>query len=486
MRDSPTDALVGRVWRDTLPWEFLTALTEIGDRLGGGPGERRAANLLVEAFEHATADPTIEPFSIQRWHRGTTSLTVRVPAADSGDHDATDVTGTDDSGDHDDPAEPAGSGGSGESPFAREESIERSFEASALPYSPAGKVRGRLVDVGSGTPAEIDAADVKGAIAVTGTTTPSGQRYVHRMEKFGHAVESGALGVCFANHVPGQLPPTGSLTFDLEADAPGAGVSAETGAWLREYAGRGGEATLEVEARTEAGTSRNVVGTIGPDTEEEIVVLAHYDAHDVAEGALDNGCGVAVLVTAARLLAGFDLDRTIRVVATSCEELGLVGAETLADALDPDRIKAVVNIDGAGRFRDLQAIAHGSTDLGALVTHVLNDAGHPLALEPSPHPYSDHWPFLRAGVPTVQFHSERPGSSGQWERGWTHTRADTREKADPRDLREHAILIALFVRELTREAVAIDRVPPAETRERLREAGAEPGMRAAGIWPEEW
>jgi Zn-dependent M28 family amino/carboxypeptidase len=481
MRDRSVDALVGRAWRDTFSWEFLTALTEIGDRLGGGPGERRAADLLIEAFEHANADPAIEPFSMQRWQRGKTSLTVRVPAADGEDQGAADATGK-----HNDSAGSTGSGGSSENPFTREESIERSFEVSALPYSPAGDVRGRLVDVGNGTPAEIDAADLEGAIAVTGMTTPSGQRYVHRMEKFGHAVESGAVGVLFANHVPGQLPPTGSLTFDLEADAPGVGVSAETGAWLREYAGQGGEATLAVEARTEAGTSRNVVGTLGPDTEEEIVVLAHYDAHDVAEGALDNGCGVAVLVTAARLLAGFDLDRTIRVVATSCEELGLIGAEALADSLALDRVKAVVNIDGAGRFRNLQAITHGSEDLGELVTGVLDDAGHPLALETSPHPYSDHWPFLRAGVPTVQFHSERPGSSGQWERGWTHTRADTREKADPRDLREHAILIALFLGELASEGVTIDRVPPVETRARLREAGAEPGMRAAGVWPEKW
>jgi len=482
MRETSIDAVVGRAWCDDFPWDFLTALTEIGDRSGGGPGERRAADLLVEALESADADPTIEPFEMRRWHRGGASLSVRVPADNPSDPDGSDDAGGpdghdgfDDAGDSDRATR-----------FARGESIERSFETYALPYSPAGEVRGRLVDVGDGTPDEIDRANLQGAIAVTGTTTPPGQRYVHRMETFGHAIEAGAVGVIFVNHVPGQLPPTGSLKFDLEADAPGVGVSAETGAWLREYANRDGDAVLDVDASTEGGTSRNVSGTLGPDSDEEVVVLAHYDAHDVAEGALDNGCGAAVLVAVARLLARFDLDTRVRVVATSCEELGLIGAETLADSLDLDRVKTVVNIDGAGRFRDLRALTHGSEGLSDLVTRVLDDAGHPLVLEASPHPYSDHWPFLRAGVPALQFHSERPNATGQWERGWTHTRADTREKVDRRNLREHAILAALVVRELASGDVEIDRVPPAETRERLGEAGAEPGMRAARIWPDDW
>lgn len=473
MRANAVDAHVGRAWRDDFPWRLLTALTEIDSRLGGSAGERRAADLVVDAFEKSGADPAIEPFPMRRWHRGEASLSVRVSeSALGGEGDR----GGDDGNEGDDEGNPIGE--------AR--AMERSFETAALPYSPAGTVRGALVDVGDGTPAEIDAADLDGKVAVTGTETPAGRRYVHRMEKFGHAIDGGAVGVIFTNHVPGQLPPTGSLKFDLEAAAPGVGVSAETGAWLREYAERGCEATLAVDASTNDGTGHNVVGELGPDTDEEILLLAHYDAHDVAEGALDNGCGISVLAAAARLLSRFDLDTRIRIVATSGEELGLVGAEALARSLDLDRVKGVVNVDGAGRFRDLKAITHGSADLETVATRVLDDAGQPLVVDSAPHPYSDHWPFLRAGAPALQFHSERPGSSGQWDRGWTHTRADTRDKVDPRNLREHSILVSLVVRELASEAVEIDRVPPETTRERLREAGAEPGMRAAGVWPAKW
>ncbi|NIS35242.1 MAG: M28 family peptidase, partial [Actinobacteria bacterium] len=61
------------------------------------------------------------------------------------------------------------------------------------------------------------------------------------------------------------------------------------------------------------GESVNVHGTLGPDTDEEVVVLAHHDGHDVAEGALDNAAGVAVLLGAARILADLELGCRVRV-----------------------------------------------------------------------------------------------------------------------------------------------------------------------------
>jgi len=453
---------VGRTWHDERPWEFLTRLTEIDNRMGGHPGERRGADLVAGALTDAGADPEIESFEMWRWTRGRTALGVHVERADR--------------------------------------PVERSFEAVALPYSPPGEVRAELADVGYGTPKEIDETDVSGKVVVASTDTPPDrERFVHRMEKYGHAAAAGASAFVFANHVPGQLPPTGSLKFDGEAAIPGVGVSRETGAWLTDYADEDAQAAVSVDATTERGTSQNVVGTLGPatdgesdgkaDTEageeadEEVVLLAHYDAHDVAEGALDNGCGIATVVTAARLLAGFDLDCRVRVAGVGCEEVGLMGASALADALDPDSVRAVVNVDGAGRHRNLKAYTHGSDDLRELVTEVCDDAGQPVSFEETPHPYSDHWPFLRRGVPALQLHSE-PEDGGERGRGWGHTTADTRDKADVRNLRDHAVLTALLVVELTRADVA--RLDVDELADELRGANAEKGMRAGDIWPDEW
>ena len=472
-------ALAGRAFADPFPWRFLSRIAEIPNRLGGSPGEHRAAELTHVALP---GTPTVEEFPTQRWVRGRTDLTVAVDRSDG--------------------------------------TVEREFEAIALPYSPGGTVEAPLVDVGYGTQAAIEAAALDGCVAVASTDSPADGRFVHRMEKFGHAVDAGAAAFLFVNHVPGQLPPTGSLRFggtpsDVElgtADAgaasiPGVGVSRETGDWLTDYAttpGAPATARLRVEATTEPGESRNVLTHLGPDTDERVVLVAHLDAHDIAEGALDNGAGLTVAVTAARLLAAVaddpaapdsGLERGVTVAAVGCEETGLLGAEALADRLDAavglDRVHAVCNVDGGGRARDLRAFTHGAEAMESVAREVTDAVGVPLHLERTPHSFSDHWPFLRAGVPALQLHSRSPPAGGPGEgpggprgRGYTHTRADTRDKVDRRDLRSHAVLTALLVRELTRRD--LPRRAPEAVAADLREASAEPGMRAAGVWPERW
>ncbi|NKE36702.1 M28 family peptidase [Natronococcus sp. JC468] len=448
-RSDPTTArTLGRAWADDRPWELLTRLTALPRRMGGSPGERRAAEIVSDALDEAgVADVRIDEFPMQHWQRGTTEFAV------------TDV-------------DDALAG-------------ERSFEAIALPYCPPGDLEGPLVDVGYGTPEEIDEVDLQGGIAVASTTTPSDRRFVHRMEKFGHAAAAGAEAFVFANHVSGQLPPTGALRFDAEAAIPGVGVSAETRDWLAEYAERDARARLRVDAATTDGSSRNVHGTLGPETDEELLVLAHYDAHDVAEGALDNGCGIATVVGAASILADLEdaLECRVRIAGVGSEELGLLGAEALAADLDLESVRAVVSVDGAGRFRNLTVLSHASEPLATLAEDVAESVGQPIGHDRDPHPFSDHWPFLRAGVPAVQLHSE-PTDGGERGRGWTHTAADTRDKVDPRNLREHSMLTALLVRELTR--TEIPRVSADELRERFEAQNYVAGMRAADVWPSTW
>ncbi|WP_416840118.1 M28 family peptidase [Haloferax sp. DFSO52] len=431
-----------RTWTDDRPWEFLTRLTAVGDRMAGSDGDARAAAIVADAFRDAgVRDVEYDPFEMASWSRGETTLELTAPD-------------------------------------------ERTFEAIALPYAPAAAVSGPLVDVGYGTPAEIDDYDVEGAIVVASTTTPEGGRFIHRVEKFNYAIDSGAKGFVFVNHVPGQLPPTGTLRYDEEAVAPAVGVSKETGAWLTDYAKRGGAARLTIDASTEPGESRNVVGRVGPDTDRELVFCAHYDAHDIAEGALDNGCGIATVVTAARILASMDLDCGVRVVGVGAEELGLTGAEHLVETLDVDRVAAVVNVDGAGRFRNMVAMTHASDAMADVVETVSDELGHPIRVESEPHPFSDQWPFVRAGVPSVQLHSD----SGERGRGWGHTHADTRDKVDDRNIREHAMMTALLVRTLAVET-ATDTIPRLDGDELVaafQEAEFETGMKAAGIWPTDW
>jgi Zn-dependent M28 family amino/carboxypeptidase len=366
--------------------------------------------------------------------------------------------------------------------------VGRELNAVALPYSPAADLEAPLVDCGYGTPDELEAVEVQGHIAIVeqGGDSP---RHVHRMEKFGHAAVAGAEAFVLVNDTEGGLPVTGTLRFGKEAAIPGIGVSSETGERLRRYAASDGTATLQIDASTTDATARNVLATTSGNgrTEETVLVVGHYDAHDVGEGALDNGCGIAVVVETARLLAELDLSTDVTFAAVSCEEIGLLGSQALADSLVSE-VRAVVNVDGAGRARNLKAYTHTSEDIESVVKRVAEAADQPLPRIDRPHPYSDHWPFLRRGIPSLQLHSEPADANAPWgPRGKpiVHTRADTLDKVEFRDVREHAGLAALLIRELTTGA-APPRVDTDHLADRLRATGAEPGMRAADVWPAGW
>jgi Zn-dependent M28 family amino/carboxypeptidase len=439
---------MGRAATDAFPGRFLERLTDVGNRMGGHPGERRAAELVASALADAGAEPREVSFPVTRWTRGSADL-VASSSVDASDH-------------------------------------RRAFETVGLPYTPPGDVEAPLVDAGRGTPDELDEVDVSGGIVLARQGSP-GPRHVHRMEKYGHAVAAGAEAFVLVNDTPGGLPVTGTLRFGEPGAVPAVGLSREAGERLGRYADSGASARLRVEASTDEASARNVVGELGPDTDECVVLLAHLDAHDLGEGALDNGCGLAVAVEATRLLADRSPERRVVVAGVSCEETGLLGSRALADSLDLDAVHAVVNVDGAGRARNLKAYTFGSDAVERVARETVAGVEQPLAVEHRPHPYSDHWPFLRAGVPALQLHSEPPDDDGSWgPRGLpvAHTRADTLDKVDLRNVREHAGLCALLVDALSRSD--LPRIDAGTLADRLREVDAEAGMRAAGIWPDGW
>ena len=82
----------------------------------------------------------------------------------------------------------------------------------------------------------------------------------------------------------------------------------------------------------------------------------------------------------------------------------------------------------------------------------------------------------------MQLHSD----TAERGRGWGHTRADTRDKVDDRNLREHGMLAALLIAEFAAPARSPGRLASETLAEAFREADFETGMRAAGLWPAGW
>jgi Zn-dependent M28 family amino/carboxypeptidase len=428
---------IGETFTSRVGWRHLERLVDIGNRMAGSEGEHEAAAATREALAGVGArDAHLDPFDIQGWVRG--SSTVR-----------------------------AG---------------ETSQACIALPRSPAGEVTGELVDVGHGLPGSFD-RDLAGAVVMAASDVPDWyDRVLHRREKYYHAVEAGAAAFVFRNHYDGCLAATGSVgTAEAPiGEVPAVGVSKEVGARLsRRWEGE--DVTVTVECATPDATSRNVHADLGPETDEAVLLSSHVDAHDIAEGASDNGAGTAMVLEVVRALAAreSDLETRVHVVVFGAEEVGLVGSAHDAARRPRDEVKAVVNCDGVGVGRTLKLLAHGFDALETAAESVADEFGHPVVTSPELGPHSDHWPYVQWGVPGYHVTSE----TGDEGRGWGHTRADTLDKLEVRTLREQAVLLAELVVHLAAADVDVAHRAPEDVAAQLEREGLAEGMRVTGDWP---
>ena len=433
---------IGDTFASDAGWSHLEALVDGGHRMAGTDGERRGLELTRDALADAGArDARIEEFDIQGWERGDSAIR------------------------------------------AGDETVAAGMHACiALPRSPSGEATGEFVDLGYGVPEDFE-ADLDGQVAMVSSDTPdSVDRFVHRREKYYRAVEAGAAAFVFANHVEGTLPPTGSVgTADAPVgDIPAVGVSKEAGARLARRR-EGDELTVAVDCETPDATSGNAVAELGPDTDDYLVDSSHVDAHDIADGAVDNGAGTATIVEVANALAAREgeLDRRVRFVAFGAEEVGLVGSSLYAAKVDPDRVAAVVNVDSNVFGRTLRLDHHGFDALEAAAERVSDRFDHPISLGEELVPHSDHWPFVERGIPGYMISGETEGRG----RGWGHTGADTLDKLESRNLREQAILLTELVVELADGSVTAARRDRDGLAAALEREGKATGMKITGDWP---
>ncbi|MFW5911423.1 MAG: M28 family peptidase [Halolamina sp.] len=438
--------LVGDAYTSTHTWELLCDLVDIDNRMPGQDGEAEGATLVRDAFErHGLADAAITEFEIPGWWRGDCSLTVA---------------------------------------HERSHTFDRSHQLVELPGTPSGDVGGELVDVGYGLPEDFEDADLEGKIAMASSLTPDDYgRWIHRAEKYGAAAKAGAVGFLFYNHIEGCLPPTGSIG---DADGPGpipaVGVSKEVGDRLVRYCEDGAvSADLAVDCRNEPSQSRNISAVVGPDTDEEVLLTAHVDAHDVGEGANDNGVGTVLVSEVGRLLAEIedDLETRVRLLVFGAEEVGLFGAYHWVETHDHDQVKCIVNIDGAGYSRNLAVYTHGFDAIGDAFREVSDELGVPIEVDDGIRPHSDHWPFVQEGIAGAQARSTSEGSG----RGWGHTHGDTLDKLDQRDLRDLTVALAAGVVKLADTDRTVEHKPVSAIRDATVEQGYEEGMRNTGSWP---
>ncbi len=163
--------------------------------------------------------------------------------------------------------------------------------------------------------------------------------------------------------------------------------------------------TVKVDADSGRRTTRNVVGEIGPEDAERVVMAgAHLDSVLPGPGINDNGSGVAAVLEVAEQLAGEQRDpgTAFRFGFWAAEEIGLVGSRRYVTRLsraERRRIKAYINLDMVGTPEETIAVYVGVRPAGRAIEAALR-AGLPKgAREEDLGGASDHASFANAGIP---------------------------------------------------------------------------------------
>lgn len=423
---------------------FLETLTDtVGGRVTGSPQCRAASDLILAALKRAGYDGArFEEYALEsRWARGPAEGRVVSP-------------------------------------------VEQAIHVGSYAWVPgtAGEVRATLVDLGAPVSSDLTlpAERIHGAaVLVDPQKVGSDPSFVMRAVIARRLARAGASAMLIPSDKPHRMLYTSAYGFYPRGPLPVLSVAREDALLLRRLLAKGA-VTLALDVRNRFDTAtyreRNVVADLrGSASPEEIVLVgAHYDSWDPAQGANDDGSGVAAVLDAARILKSLNVAprRTIRFAFFSGEEEGVLGSRAYVAAHEKelDRLRAVLVMDeGAQAPRGIQT--HGRKD----VTNSLAKVLAPLApfgatgLSLDATFDQDHAPFLAAGVPAFTLWVD-PGEYDVHH----HAITDTFDKVDPRMLAIDTAVLAIAARALADAAEPIGRrLSPAETAELLKTTGVE-------------
>ncbi|MDP1988609.1 M28 family peptidase [Phenylobacterium sp.] len=205
---------------------------------------------------------------------------------------------------------------------------------------------------------------------------------------------------------------------------------------------------FEVDARQII--SQNVVaeepGSEWPD--ERILYTSHWDhlgvgapdasGDTIYNGAVDNAAGIGAVIEIARAFAqGPAPKRSVGFLLVTAEEKGLLGSEYYAaNPLYPlETTVAVLNLDApspAGPAKDFSAAGDAASQLQDML--IAKGEAQGRTFKPDPRPEagsffrSEHFPFVRAGVPAISFRSGQDLVEGGLEAGQAWSRDYTAEQ----------------------------------------------------------
>ncbi len=287
-----------------------------------------------------------------------------------------------------------------------------------------------------------------------------------------------------------HLTHTGALGFDTYYDIPVVSMIAEDQQQIERFLDQGKNVRIHINVQNQVTSgpvdSANVVGEIrGSEHPEQVIVVGgHLDSWDLADGATDDGCGVATTLGAAKAikLSGFKPKRTIRFVLFTGEEQGLLGSlaytRTHKDELS-NHVAAVVLDNGQGPVVRLNL--GGRDDLVPAVKKFADSVKGFGELDVDDRTVfgTDAGPFILAGLPGINMGQDSP------EYKYTHHSAvDTFDKVKADMMVRDSTMMALTSFWIADRPERLASPWPADkTAKMLVEKQQDQFLKAFGLWP---
>ncbi len=415
-----------QAYNSNLTQDLIISLTsEVGHRLAGTENDVKGrewakARMLELGFDRVWEEPV--PFRV--WHRGDASL--RMTAPFSHDNFAITALGT--------------SIGTPEGGITAE--IVQFDEYKDLVAAPPNSLNGKI-------------AYISFRMEATGLR---GYGYAGQARRMGAvaAAKAGASALIIRSigTDDNRTPHTGSMNYEEGVrKIPAAAISNPDADLLDNTLKYGQPVTMHLEMSSYSGdmvTTYNVIGEVtGSEEPEKAVMLgAHLDSWDLGTGALDDGTGVAVVMSAGAHIAagGKRPKRSVRVILFAAEEEGLIGAHEYVRAHKEDHgdfENAIMGAEwdsGTGRIIDF-APGVGPTSLNVMrdIGAVLSPYGVATLPTNNAKGQSDMSALGNAGMPAANLGSEPTNYFD-----FHHTSNDTLDKVNMIAITHNAAIYAMF------------------------------------------
>jgi carboxypeptidase Q len=383
--------------------KFLETITDtIGGRITGSPESRATADLILRTLKQAGFDNAhFEEYELpSTWQHGAVSGAVVSP-------------------------------------------VERALYVGSYGWCPGtpGPIEVPLADLGSSADGQSPLPiNLRGAAVLVslGSNALSTSYVGTRALIMRQLSQAGAAAMMIVSDKPNRMLYTSGFLFYPHGPLPVLSIPAEDAAFLRRLLNRG-PVKIKLDVHNSFGgpvQERNVVADLeGSDPHEMVLLTAHFDSWDPAQGANDNGVGVAAVLDGARILKSLNIRprHAIRFVFFSGEEQSDLGSRAYVaqHKAELDKIRAIINTD-AGAQAPLGFKLYGRKDLEPATAEVLR----PLAPLNANRIFldadfeSDEESFMVVGVPSFSLAVE----PGDYYRVRHHTIVDTYERVDSRML----------------------------------------------------